>query len=128
MFAAQAKQLKRKQPGSLGTFHLPNIGRGVDAMLAKSHLFNIDANLPPCHIDAQTLRKPLTSLPSKQGSGLLLSHLMFMLFLIFSRNMIIKDLTPYAYASAMPLQNNINFMSPMQTKFQGNLRLTAAAE
>ena len=32
----------------------------------------------------------------KQGSGLLLSHLMFMLFLIFSRNMIIKALTSYA--------------------------------
>ena len=32
----------------------------------------------------------------KQGSGLLLSHLMFMLFLIVLRNMIIKNLTPYA--------------------------------
>ena len=31
----------------------------------------------------------------KQGSGLSLLHLMFMLFLIFLRNMIIKDLTPY---------------------------------
>ena len=31
---------------------------------------------------------------SKHGSGLLLSHLMFMLFLIPSGNMIIKDLTP----------------------------------
>ena len=33
--------------------------------------------------------------PRKQGSGLLLSHLMFMLFLILLRNMIIKDLSPY---------------------------------
>ena len=31
----------------------------------------------------------------KQGSGLLLLHLMFMLFLTLLRNMIIKDLTPY---------------------------------
>ena len=32
----------------------------------------------------------------KQGSGLLLSHLMFMLFLILFRNMMLEDLTPYA--------------------------------
>ena len=38
----------------------------------------------------------LVFLMHKPGSGLLLSHLMFMLFLIFLRNMIIKDLTPYA--------------------------------
>jgi len=35
-------------------------------------------------------------LNAKQGSGLSLSHLMFMLFLIFSTNMIIKDPIPYA--------------------------------
>ncbi len=34
-------------------------------------------------------------LANKQGSGLLLSHLMFMLFLTFQKNMIIKDLIPY---------------------------------
>jgi hypothetical protein len=33
----------------------------------------------------------------KQGSGLSLLHLMFMLFLTPLRNMIIKDLTPYVY-------------------------------
>ena len=32
----------------------------------------------------------------KQGSGLLLLHLMFMLFLILSRNIIIENLSPYA--------------------------------
>jgi len=40
-------------------------------------------------------------LPCKQGSGLLLSHLMFMIFLIFLRNMIIKDLTPYVLLERM---------------------------
>ena len=54
-----------------------------------------------------TTRQP--SLPitaPKQESGLLLSHLMFMLALIFLRNMIIKDLTPMPppdpYAPSMP--------------------------
>jgi hypothetical protein len=48
----------------MGKFHLPNIGGGVDAMLAESHSPNSDANLPQCDIDAQTLLEPLTSLPS----------------------------------------------------------------
>ena len=34
----------------------------------------------------------------KQGSGLSLLHLMFMLFLTLLRNMIIQDLTPYVAA------------------------------
>ncbi len=38
-----------------------------------------------------------------QGSGLLLLYLMFMLFLIFFRNMITKDLTPYAAKSNFAL-------------------------
>ena len=45
-------------------------------------------------------RRPVSDLVScryqkKQGSGLSLLHLMFMLFLRLLRNMIIKDLTPY---------------------------------
>ena len=37
----------------------------------------------------------LTPTRGKQGSGLSLLHVIFMLFLILLRNMIIKDLTPY---------------------------------
>ena len=45
-------------------------------------------------------QRSLNARANKQESGLLLSHLMFMLFLIFLRNMIIKDLAPYALDTA----------------------------
>ena len=68
--------------------------------------YHIPANLPhttsltclPSYSAHQSGLPPQPSCgdPNKQGSGLLLSHLMFTLFLIFLRNMIIEDLTPYA--------------------------------
>ena len=46
---------------------------------------------------------PFFAYAPKQGSGLLLLHLMFMLFLTIFTNIITKDLIPYAWRSASTL-------------------------